>query len=220
MMRRIVVAGAVLAAVGLSPGGAGAAPEDPFVFHFKGRAASAVLTDCPPPPAPVGTECRAVSVFAAEQRVKEDGQPVGGAFVSATLFDVTITGGDPPFVAVPIGDGFTEDASVQITGLTRGAASAVDVPLCEQFFECAPGDPESVSVSVEWTGFGPVSASTFHEKTADELCFVNFHNSGQLRFADAVGEVDGETWSVPVIAGFIPTLEAVNAGSIERCDVG
>ena len=128
MMRRIVVAGAVLAAVGLSPGGAGAAPEDPFVFHFKGRAAlSTVLTDCPPAPAPVGTECRAVSVFAAEQRVKEDGQPVGGAFVSTTLFDVTITGGNPPFVAVPIGDGFTEDASVQITGLTRGAASAVDV---------------------------------------------------------------------------------------------
>ena len=156
LLRRMVVAGLLLAAIGLAPLVAKAGPDDTVNFHFAGRAGSAVLTDCPPPPSPIGTACRAVSIFAAEQRVNDDGVRSGGPFVAVTMFDVIITEGDPGFVAIPIGDGFTEDASVQITGLAKGTASAVDVPLCD-FFSCAPGDPQSVSVSVDWRGFGPVS---------------------------------------------------------------
>src|SRR5262245_38003670 len=131
-MRRVLVVSLLLAAVGLTPPTvANAGPDDTVNFHFAGRAGSAVLTDCPAPPLPVGFECRAVSIFAAERRINDDGERTGGPFVSVTLFDVIITGGDPPFVAIPIGDGFTEDASVQITGLAKGTASAVDVPLCE-----------------------------------------------------------------------------------------
>jgi hypothetical protein len=217
-MRRIVVGGVLLAAVGLAPSAANAGPEDTVNLHFKGRAADVVLTDCPPPPSPVGTECRAVSVFAAEQRVNDDGLRVGGPFVAVTLFDVVITGGDPPFVAIPIGDGFTEDASVEITGLSKAAVSAVDVPLCETF-ECEEGTPESISVSVQWTGTGPVFASTMRELSNDS-CLVNVHSASQMRFADAVGAVDGEPWTVPLAAGFIPAIQAGTDGSVARCDAG
>ena len=217
-MRRLVVAGLLLAAIGLTPSVASASPDDTVNFHFTGRAGSAVLTDCPPPPSPIGTECRAVSVFAAEQRVNDDGVRAGGPFVAVTLFDVIITGGAPGFVAIPIGDGFTEEASVQITGMAKGTASAVDVPLCETF-SCAPGDPRSLSVRVDWRGFGPVSESVFHDRRDGE-CFFYFHHTGRVRSADAVGTVDGATWTVPLAAGFIPTLEANTDGSVQRCTPG
>jgi hypothetical protein len=159
-----------------------------------------------------------VSVFAFEQRVNEDGEQLGGPGFNVSLFDVTITGGDPPFTVEEIGFGFTEDATVKINGsLSKGEASATDVPLCE-FFDCEPGAPESISVSVQWSGFGPTDKFSQHDKFKDEFCFFNSRSSGALRSADAVGQVDGETWVVPQLPGFQPTLQSDGFGTIDRCD--
>jgi len=215
-MRRIVVAAVFCAAIGLSPSVAGAGPDDTFIFHFKGRAGSVVLTDCPAG-APVGTECRAVSVFAFEQRVNEDGEQLGGTGFNVSLFEVTIVGGEEGFIAEEIGFGFTDDATVKINGsLSKGAASATDVALCDDFL-CPPGAPESISVSVRWSGFGPTSSFSSHDMFDDDVCFFNSRSSGALRFATAVGEVDGVAWVDPNLPDFPATLQSDAFGTIERC---
>ena len=218
MMRRSIVVLLAFTALGLMPSTAGAAPNSTNVFHFKGRAGSAILTDCPAG-APVGTTCRAVSVFAFEQRVNDNGDKSStGPGFSATLYDVTITATDPFFDAVVIGDGFTTSASVKINGsLAKGQASAANIPLCD-FFACAPGDPTSIAVTVQWSGFGPTSTSKFHEVSKDPFCFVNFHVGGSVRSANATGTVDGATFVQTDISGFGSTLQSDSSGSVQRCN--
>jgi hypothetical protein len=218
-MRRIVMLMCVAAAaLGLSSVPAGAAPDTTAVFHFKGRAGSALLTDCSLS-APVGTHCRAVSVFAFEQRVNADGDKTAtGPGVNVDLFDVTITDVEPFYVAEEIGFGFSDTGTVKINGnLSRGTASAVDVPLCD--FGCAPGSPASISVSVEWSGFGPTSKFRSHFQANDPTCFFNDRATGSFRSANATGSVDGVTFVDPHLPGFEATLQADGSGSVSRCPV-
>ena len=215
-MRRILVVCILLAAIGFAPSSAAAKPESTFIFHFKGRAGSATLTDCPVG-APAGFVCRAVVVFAFEQRVNEDGQQLGGAGFNVTLFDVTILDSEPFFSVEEIGFGFTEDAAVKINGsLSKGAASAQDVQLC-QFAPCAPGAPESISVSVDWAGFGPTTSFKAHDKFSDPFCFVNSRSRGSLRSASATGTVDGVSFVAPNLPGFGATLQKDSFGTVQRC---
>ena len=181
MHRIVMVVCAAIVALGLWSAPAGADPNSTSVFHFKGRAGSAVLTDCPLG-APVGTHCRAVSVFAFEQRVNEDGDKTDtGPGMNVSLFDVTIIDVEPFFTAEEIGFGFADDATVKINGnLSRGVASAVDVPLCD-VVACVPGNPESISVTVEWSGFGPTTKFRSHDKSNDPACFFNERTTGSLR---------------------------------------
>lgn len=216
-MRRIVMSFcAVIAVLGLSSVTAGAAPDTTAVFHFKGRAGSVVLTDCPVG-APAGTHCRAVNIFAFEQRVNDDGDksPSGPGF-DAELYDVTLLDVDPFFEAVLIGQGHSADATVKINGnLSSGVASVADVPLCDSF-ACAPGDPTSISITVQWSGFGPTSAFREHDQSHDPICSFNERTTGTQRAANAVGTVDGETWVVPSLPGFQPTLQSDGFGSVSR----
>ena len=130
-------------------------------------------------------------VFAFEQRVNEDGQQFGGPGFNVSLFDVTILDVEPFFIAEEIGFGFSEDAAVKINGsLSKGVASAQDVPLCDNV-PCAPGAPESISVAVEWAGFGPTESFKAHDKFSDPFCFINARSRGSLRSANASGTVDG-----------------------------
>jgi hypothetical protein len=217
-MRRIVmVMCAVVAVLGLSPVSAGAAPDSTAIFHFKGRAGSVVLTDCPVS-GPAGTHCRAVNVFAFEQRVNDDGDksPSGPGF-DAELYDVTLLDAAPFFEAVLIGQGHSDTPTVKINGnLSSGVASVRDVPLCDAF-ACAPGDPTSISITVQWSGFGPTDAFREHDRNNDPICFFNERTTGTVRSANAVGTVDGVTWVVPSLPGFQPTLQSDGFGSISRC---
>ncbi len=109
------------------------------MFRFSGRAGSAVLTDCPVG-APVGTICRAVSVFAAEERINNDGDRMSGPCVNVSLFEVVITDTEPFFEAVEIGFGITDDADVNIS-----PALASSRPLRPQV---RPGNASSDSPSL------------------------------------------------------------------------
>lgn len=215
-MRRLSSVVAVLAvALASSAGQAVAAPNSVNVFHFKGRAASAVLTDCAFGSA-VGTECRAISVFAFEQRVNDNGERFGGPGVNATLFRIVITDVAPGYVATPIGSGFTDIASVDVKANLAGAsASAADVRLCD-FFPCEPGALANISLSVQWTGYGATSKFKAHDKFNDGFCTGNFHNAGTFTFAHATGEVNGVSF-VEVIE-FPATLQTDKSGSVVRCN--
>jgi hypothetical protein len=216
-MRRLV--GAVATAIvgfGLVATTASAAPTTTSVFHFKGRAGAAVLTDCPLS-APVGTHCRAVDVFAFEQRVNAGGERFDGPGLNVTLFDVVITDTDPFFEAVPIGEGFSDSATVSIArNLSRGSASAVDVELCESF-DCPAGAPELLSIQVSWTGFGGTTRFNSHDQFANGFCSLNTHTKGTVRDADAIGLLDGVEVVEPAVEGFQATLQTDKFGSVERC---
>jgi hypothetical protein len=218
MMRRSIVVFALFGALALAPMSAGAAPGSTFVLHYKGRAGSAILTDCPVG-APVGTTCRAVNVFAFEQRVNSQGDKGGsGPGVQVELYNVTITAADPFFDAVLIGAGFTQAGTVKINGsLSKGEVSAANVPLCDDFIICAPGDPTSLSVSVQWSGFGPTSTFKTHDKFKDPFCFLNARNGGSFRFATATGTVNGATFVETNIAGFESSLQSNSFGTVEHC---
>ena len=195
---------------------ASADPTNTSVFHFKGRAGAAVLTDCPLS-APVGTHCRAVNVFAFEQRVNADGERFDGPGLDVTLFDVVITATDPFFEAVPIGEGFSDSATVSLApNLSQGSAAAVDVDLCESF-DCPAGAPESLSIQVAWAGFGPTTEFKSHDKFADAFCSVNSHTKGTVRDADAVGLLDGVEVVEPAIEDFQATLQTDKFGEVQRC---
>jgi hypothetical protein len=194
-----------------------AAQDTAFTFHFKGRAGSAVLTDCAVG-APLGATCRAVSVFAFEQRVNADGDMSGsGPGMDVTLFDVVIVEQEPGYVATPVGQGFTDQASVRIDGgLSSGTASAADVPLCD-FFDCEPGAVESVSVQMQWVGVGTVDRFKDHQMAADEFCMSNWHTKGTFRAADASGLVNGEVFVETVIPDLDATLQTDKFGSVDVC---
>src|SRR4051812_2692948 len=122
MLRSIPVVGVLLGALGSSPGSASASADDTTIFHFKGRAGVTVLTDCLLTD-PVGTQCRAVSVIAAEERVKDNGELFGGPGLNVVLLDVTITADAPFFVAEQVGFGRADVADVHIDGFAGGTAS-------------------------------------------------------------------------------------------------
>ena len=217
-MRRRVVAGLLLAVVlAVLPRTARAAPDSTLVFHFKGRAAFAVLTDCPVGP-PAGTTCRAVSVSAFEQRVNEKGEKIGTqAGLSVTLYDVTILAVEPLlFDAVPIGQGFTQDAVVDLRGLSKAEVVAVDVGLCN-FSPCPSGAPDSISLSVHWSGIGPTSGFRSHDKFDDVFCSVNSISGGSSRAADASGLVDGRRFEQTVLPQFQPSLSSNAFATIRHC---
>ena len=218
MMRTIPAIGVLLGALGLSPGSASASPDATTIFHFTGRAGGTVLTDCLLTD-PVGTHCRAVSIFAAEERVKDNGELFGGPFLNVFLFDVTIVADEPFFVAEEVGFGFADDANVHINGFAGATASAANVALCEQF-ECAPGAQESISVDVEWSGFGPIERSVQHDKFSDGICWNNLHGTDSTRLATSAGTVDGIAWHQTLIPDLAPTLQSDGFGAVERCTLG
>jgi hypothetical protein len=158
-----------------------------------------------------------VSINAFEQRVNDNGVKFGGPGVGVTLFHVTIVGGDDVFVATPVGQGSTGAAAVKVNGsLSKAAASAADVPLCDDF-PCEAGAQTSISVSVQWSGQGPTSGYRDHITVNEPGCFVNDRLSGRSRAATATGQVDGEVWTVPSIPGFEPSLFRDAFGSTARC---
>jgi len=183
MMRKFAALMVVVAVSGIATAAppVAAAPESTFVSHFSGRAGSAILTDCVGVPA--GETCRAVDVFAFEQRVNEDGEHFGGPGM-----DITLRRGDRlheslEFVPTVVGFGFTEEATVDIArNLSGGSASAADVELFPS---------GSVSVNVQWEGTGPISRVRSHGMFSNPEFFVNERSSNSSRLADASGTLDG-----------------------------
>ena len=120
----------VVSTLGLVAGtsGAFASAESTSVFHFSGRAGSAFLTDCSLD-GPPGAHCRAVSVFAFEQRVNDNGTRFGGPGLDVTVFDVTIIPDPPFFEVLVVGSGFTDQATVEIPrNLSRAARRRMMCP--------------------------------------------------------------------------------------------
>ena len=194
------------------------APEQTSTFHFTGQSGSAVLTDCGGDPVP-GDRCRAVSVLAVEERVSGDPSG-GGPGMMVTLFDVTIVAAPPFFVAVPVGNGVTTDAVVQIPGgLSHGIAAATDVALESCEFPDGEAGPEctpagSVSVEVRWDGFGPTSSFRFHDMFSDPFGFLNGRFTSRSRSADASGTLDGQP--VEDTALFPARLNSTQEGMVSR----
>jgi hypothetical protein len=214
-MRRFVGVWVLLAVLGVAPTSAAADPGSTNVFRFKGQSAQATLTDCPAG-APAGFECRAVVVFASEQRGGQAGEQSGGAALNVSLYDITILDAAPFFLAELIGSGSTADATVRINGSLSNATATADVALCS-FAPCAPGAPESISVTVDWTGFGPTQTFKSRDTFSDPFCFINTRFSGSVRSATATGTVDGVPFVAPNLPGFGATLRSDSSGTVARC---
>jgi hypothetical protein len=187
----VAVAALAVPASIASAGAAGAAgPTD--VIHFRGRAGSAILTDCPPSP-PLGTECRAVDVFAAEERLQENTTMTARPVVAVILYDVVIDGAPPfGFTATAVGQGESEDVDVSIArNLSSGRASAEDVEIahCD---ETGCSVVTTVDVTAEWTATGPRVQSSFHAGQRNPFFFENFHATDDARPAEASGTLDGD----------------------------
>ena len=192
----VLAAASVAAAVSASP-------DSTSVFHFSGRAGSAILTDCIG--VPVGGRCRAVDVFAFEQRVNENGQRSGGPGIDVVVFAVEIIAQSPGFVAVPVAFGFTDQATVRIDRNLSAGSAAATVPL---------GPLGTVSVTVEWDGDGPISRVRTHDTFSNTDVFANDRSRGAMRDADASGTLDGTP--VDDIPLFPSSLQTDAFGSVFR----
>jgi hypothetical protein len=159
-------------------------------------------------------------VFAFEQRVNDDGVRTGGPGVDLTMYDVTITSDPPFFNAVLVGTGFSDQVTVQIArNLSKGSAAASDVPLELCDFPDPSGPPVcapagSVSVDVQWQGFGATSKFRFHDMFSDPFSFDNSRTSGTFRSADASGSLDGTP--VEDTDLFPSSLQTDKLGSVDR----
>jgi hypothetical protein len=211
-------------AIGVSSTPAGAEP--PFVFHFKGRAAQATLTDCT---TELGTECVAFDVFAAQERFQRRGDKETRPFLDVFIYEVVIDGSEPDgFTATLVAIGVAEAPEVSIAkNLSTASASAEDVALmpCEAVEEdifCDPATGETISVEVEWTATGKRETSTFHGKFDEGSVSSNFHAVDAFRLATASGEVTGGPLhdSLQETPLFPPSIFSTNQGAVERGAAG
>jgi hypothetical protein len=207
--------------VGSTPAGA----EPPFVFHFKGRAAQATLTDC----TTESDTCVAFDVFAAQERFQSRGNKETRPFLDVFIYEVVIDGSEPDgFTATLVAIGVAEAPEVSIAkNLSAASASAEDVALmpCEAVEEdivCGPATGETISVEVEWTATGKRETSTFHGKFDDGSVSSNFHAVDAFRLATASGEVTGGPShdSLQETPLFPPSIFSTNQGSVERGAAG
>lgn len=185
MVKRVLVAVlAAVASLAVVAVPVSAAPSG-FRFTVAGPTADAALSNCGPNPAP-GTECTVLLVFAAEQRLRENGVKTRDEFLSVDLLDLRITG-PGTFEVVSSRFGFTTDANVTIGGSLRsGSASADDVEL---------SDGSVVDIDVSWNGFGDLSRSRFRETFTDGGTTFRFSSNSRFRQAVARATVDGATFT-------------------------
>lgn len=201
--------------------GAGLAGADPpFVNHFKGRAAQAVLTDCGLD-VEDGTECMAVDVFVSEERYQERGSKSPLEVVDVIVYDVVIdSSSEDGFIATPVAAGFSTNVEVSVAPNLSSAsaiASVLELFLCDvgPDDEVICDEPDgTVSLEVEWTATGKRQTSTFHARGTDGSLSFNFHAVDAFRAATAIGVVNGESLHDTPL--FPPSIFMTNNGVVER----
>jgi hypothetical protein len=212
------VALVTLAATALS--GAGLAGADPpFVDHFKGRAAQAVLTDCL---LENGMECMAVDVFVSEERYQQRGAKFPLEVVDVIVYDVVIDlSSEEGFIATPVAVGFSTDVEVSVApnlSSASASANAIDLFPCEVTPDdeviCEEEPDGTMSLEVEWTATGKRQTSTFHARGTDGSLSFNFRAVDAFRAATATGDVDGEPLHETPL--FPPSIFMTNNGVVER----
>ena len=186
MLKRVLVAVlAAVASLAVMAGPASAAPSGTR-FTFAGESATATLSTCGSDPA-VGTECTVLLVFAAEDRVKADGERFRDETLFVSLVGLRITGPGPfDFETTFFSSGFTTDADVSISGgLRRASASAEDVQV----------NGLTVDISITWTGVGDLSRFKSRETFDADSTTFRFSSKSRFREAVATAVVNGETFT-------------------------
>ena len=193
--------------------------DPPFVNHFKGHGAQALLTDCTLG-LPDGAECLAVDVFVSDERYQERGTKWPLELMDVVVYDVVIDSAAPDgFVAIPAAIGFTTEVDLVVARDLSSASASADVPLvlCELDAEGDPvcEDPGgSMSIEVAWTATGKRQTTTFRDRGTDGSIAFAFRAVDVFRTATASGVVDGQP--LPTIPLFPPALFSTNNGVVER----
>jgi hypothetical protein len=210
--------------IGVTSTPVGAEPS--FVFHFKGRAAQATLTDC----TTESDTCVAFDIFAAQERFQSRGDKVTRPFLDVFIYDVVIDGSEPDgFTATLVAIGVAEAPEVSVAkNLSAASASVEDVALspCEVVEEVVVCDTETtvgaISIEVEWTATGKRETSAFHAKFDDGSVSSNFHAVDAFRLATASGEVTGDVphEALSETPLFPPSIFSTNQGTVERGAAG
>lgn len=217
MKVKLLVTVAALATV-IVPTSGSVNADPPFVNHFKGRAAQAILTDCEAD-AEDGTECTGVDIFVSDERYQERGSLDPLSIVYVTVFDVRIDSStDLGFVPTLAAFGLSTDADVSVARNLESAsvsASQIDLTACAvDGEEVICEDAGSMSLDVEWSATGRRQTNTFHSRENDGSFYYNFRAVDAFRPATASGEVDGQPmFETPF---FPSSIFATNNGVIVR----
>jgi hypothetical protein len=198
MRVKLVIALVAVTTAIVAPAGSAAAGP-PFVNHFKGRGAQAILTDCTLA-LPDGTECAAVDIFVSIDNYRERGSSYPLSYVNVLVYEVLIDSTAPlGFIPTPVASGFSTDAEVSVArNLSSASVSATQIglALCEVDIGgvlVCEGDGGTMSLDVSWAATDGRVTTTFHELGADFPMSYNLRSVDASRAATATGEVNGET---------------------------
>jgi hypothetical protein len=179
---------------GVGGDGAGGSGSRTFVFRNRvaGLVAEATWTTCPTPA--LGDVCTDTIVFAFDTKDRSDHERSRTPVLRILTFVYRVVDGD---VSDPVAEWFGRLEGAEVDGRPRleeaTAQGLVPIQLCT-IFEPESGltCPESVEVSVTWTGVGSLERLDDHTVRRDRFRMENVWTRGWQRDATAVGTVDGQ----------------------------
>lgn len=185
MKRAILVTGVVAASVLVPIGVVGAAGSS---FHYESASSggSAIFTTCTAG-LPAGTHCDAWVINAS----KAKGTDGRSSTVSAYVYDVEIT--EFGFNPVGRGGGSAEGAIAIDAKLRTGSASA-KVPVSLDCTDAGCTD-ETLDVSVQWTGTGPLARHSSTSDDDDGTCRSSSSFKSTNRSATAAGTLNATAYT-------------------------
>jgi len=195
----------------VAAGGSASAAGQTSHFSFTGRAAEAIWTSCPEPPA-AGTMCTDTLVVGADQVTRQDGTKTVGPAVRLEEISYTVdAAGNFVFLAHRFGDAPTGFA---IDALFNNASASATMPMTL----CTPdgagslvcAEDGSATVSASWTGQGELARTSPRNDVAVSNCGVVIQHSqvSKVRDAVATADVDGDSPGVLLFADMIQLRDA------------
>jgi hypothetical protein len=191
--------GALAVAVALVAAVATPASAATVVNRFRGKDLNAIVTNCTMNATP-GTICEAWSIFAAQQRVRQDGSVTSTASLELTKFRVRLVRREPGFVATPVANGVSDNVSLSVaTNLASASASGVaTVVQCNtRGTQCRSFD---VHVTVHLTANAPLNFNRGRVVTKFGDCKVTDRFNSQSRPAGGSATINGKSFVTTPIA--------------------
>jgi hypothetical protein len=147
-----------------------------------------------------GTICEAWSIFAAQQRVREDGDLTNTASLELTKFRVRIVRREPGFIATPVANGVSDTVSLSVAGnlASASATGAATVVQCnKKGTHCTSSD---VHVTVHLTANAPLNFNRGRVVTKFGDCKVTDRFNSQSRPAVGSATINGKGFVTTPVA--------------------
>jgi hypothetical protein len=191
--------GALGVAVALVVAFATPASAAKVVNRFRGKDLNAIVTNCALNSKP-GTICEAWAIFAAQQRLNQDGTVTNLASLELTKFRVRIVRRDPGFVATPVANGITDSVNLSVANNLASASASGTVPVQQCNRSGSNCTITDVHVSVQLTANAPANFNRGRVVSKFGNCRISDRFNSQSRPAVGSATINGKSFVTAAVA--------------------